>query len=328
MMDPTDDPLPPIDGDDTELDYVQRESFRSTWGLPLVIALMGLGAGYLFHMVRTGPVYIKDTVTIKEQLSEEEMELLCSDTVTDERDALRSAQAMVEDLEAQLGNREVEVAKLKTQAKKDEDGAVVARKKWRAMEAEIVELKTRLAQAEEERDEALEELQETVVALTIQIRATSKAKNEARRYKDLNTKHSWDSFLANAKIAICGELWVSGRGRQRRCNAAVDEALGPEIKRKFATCVDSYQSTPLFLRVESSDLPAFAERVPKNRFTKNKWYIQFCDPTLPEGTRQKLENFEPEPKEEDAKKARSDDAPSWDDLDDILNDEAIDDLPD
>ena len=194
--------------------------------------------------------------------------------------------------------------------------------------AEIVELKTRLAQAEEERDEALEELQETVVALNIQIRETRKAKDEARRYKDLNTKHSWDSFLANAKIAVCGELWVSGRGRQRRCNEAVDEALGPEIKRKFGTCVDSYQSTPLFLRVESQDLPAFAERVPKNRFTKNKWYIQFCDPTLPEGTRQKLESFTVEPADENDDEEIEINAPSWDDLDDILDDDEIDDLPD
>ena len=223
MMDPTDDPLEPFDGDDTEYAEDPSESFQSTWGLPLIIALLGIGAGFMLHMVTAKAEIITDTVLIKEQLTEEEMELLCSDTFVDERDALRSAQSKVEDLEAQLGSREEEVEKLKNQAKQNAAGAAAAQKKWKAMEAEIVELKTRLAQAEEERDEALEELQETVVALNIQIRETRKAKDEARRYKDLNTKHSWDSFLANAKIAVCGELWVSGRGRQRRCNEAVDD---------------------------------------------------------------------------------------------------------
>jgi len=199
---------------------------------------------------------------------------------------------------------------------------------WEAMEAELETLKTQLAQAEAERDQALEDLQATVVALNEQIRETTKAKNEAARYKDLNTKHSWDSFLANAKIAVCGELWVSGRGRQRRCNEAVEEALGPDIKRQFEQCVDSYQSTPLFLRAETDTLPAFATAVPSNRFTRNRWYIQFCDPTLPEGTQQDLESFQPAAEGgTNAPAPNADDAPSWDDLDDIFEDD-LDDLPD
>lgn len=325
-MDPIDDPLEPLDTEEIDLDLEPAYKSGNTWGLPLLIAALGMAAGYMVHMVTAEPEFITDTVTIKEKLSEDELALLCTDEVADERDALRDAQAMVEDLETQLGSRKTEIAKLKAQAKKSDAGAAVAQNKWKAMEAEIVVLKTRLAQAEEERDEALEELQETVVALNQQIKETRKAKNEARRYKDLNTKHSWESFVANSKIAICGELWVSGRGRQRRCNEAVQKAMSPEIKSRFGTCVDSYQSTPLFLRVTGDELPAFAERLPKNRFTKNKWYIQFCDPTLPEGTRQKLEQFEVKEDSESPKKKEN--APSWDDLDDLLDDDELNDLPD
>jgi hypothetical protein len=329
MMDPIDDPLEPSDTEEIDLDLEPSYKSGNTWGLPLLIALLGMAAGYMVHMVTVEPEFITDTVTIKEKLTEDELALLCTDEVSDERDALADAQAMVEDLESQLGSRENEVEKLKAQAKKNHAGAAAAQKKWKAMEAEIATLKTRLTQAEEERDEALEELQETVVALNKQIKETRKAKNEARRYKDLNTKHSWESFVANAKIAICGELWVSGRRRQKRCNEAVQEAMSPEIKRKFSTCVDSYQSTPLFLRKESDSLPAFAEPLDQNRFTKNKWYIQFCDPTLPEGTRQKMERFEVEAGKEGAEKPqKKENAPSWDDLDDMLDDEELNDLPD
>ena len=262
------------------------------------------------------------------ELTAEELELLCADEIDDERDALQDAQTRVEDLESQLAARESQVAELKAKARRNEEGAAAARQKWQAMEAELETLKTQLAQAEAERDQALEDLQATVVALNEQIRETTKAKNEAARYKDLNTKHSWDSFLANAKIAVCGELWVSGRGRQRRCNEAVEEALGPDIKRQFEQCVDSYQSTPLFLRAETDTLPAFATAVPSNRFTRNRWYIQFCDPTLPEGTQQDLESFQPAAEGgTNAPAPNADDAPSWDDLDDIFEDD-LDDLPD
>jgi hypothetical protein len=329
MMDPIDTP-PESDIEETEVEFEDPNSFKTTWGMPLMISLLGLAAGYMLHMVTVQPEFITDTVTIKEQLTQEELALLCTDEVTDERDALRDAQAIVADLESQLGSREDEIAKLKKAAKKDKAGAAAAQKKWRAMESEIVELKTRLAQAEEERDEALQDLQETVVALNQQIKETRKAKDEARRYKDLNTKHSWESFVANAKIAICGELWVSGRGRQRRCNEAVEVALTPDIKSRFSTCVDSYQATPLFLRKETNDLPLFAVSLPKNRFTKNKWYIQFCDPTLPEGTNQKLERFETEKQKDDTseKAEKNVSAPSWDDLDDLLDDDELDNLPD
>jgi chromosome segregation ATPase len=326
MTDPI-TPPPESNNEDTDVEFLDPSNFKSTWGLPLMISILGMAAGYMLHMVTAQPEIITDTVIIKQELTQDQLALLCTDEVADERDALRDAQAIVADLESQLGNYEEEVQKLKSAAKKGKAGAVAAQKKWRAMESEIVELKTRLAQAEEERDVALEELQETVVALNQQIKETRKAKNEVRRYKDLNTKHSWESFVANAKIAICGELWVSGRGRQRRCNEAVQEALTPEIKTRFATCVDSYQSTPLFLRKETDDLPSFTVSLPKNRFTKNKWYIQFCDPTLPEGTRQKLKAIEAE-KSNDDKVKKKVDGPSWDDLDDLLDDDELDNLPD
>lgn len=336
-MEPTDDLNDPTEEVEVHAEYeddlLDTPTTQSAWMMPVLIALLGVGAGFMSHMLIAEPQMPSGTeiVTVKEELTQEELDLLCSDEVVDERDALRDAQTRVEDLESQLASRESEVNDLKAKARRNEAGAAAARERWQAMEAELVELQTRLAQAEEERDQALEDLQATVVALNDQIRETRKAKNEAARYKDLNTKHSWDSFLANAKIAVCGELWVSGRGRQKRCNEAVDEALGAKIKAQFETCVDSYQSTPLFLRNEADTLPAFATPVPKNRFTKDRWYIQFCDPTLPEGTEQDLESFQPREGSSGAENAPApepaEDAPSWDDLDDMFDDD-LSDLPD
>ena len=331
-MEPTDDPTEEVEvqaeyEDDFDDGLPPRDN--SQWLMPVVIALLGVGAGYMAHMLTAEPKILSVTeyVEKKEELTAEELELLCADEVDDERSALQEAQTRVEDLESQLASRESQVAELKAKARRNEEGAAAARQKWQAMEAELETLKTQLAQAEAERDQALEDLQATVVALNQQIRETQKAKNEAARYKDLNTKHSWDSFLANAKIAVCGELWVSGRGRQKRCNEAVEQALDADIKKQFENCVDTYQSTPLFLRSEADTLPAFATPVPSNRFTRNRWYIQFCDPTLPEGTEQDLESFQPAEEGAQGTPASNADAPSWDDLDDMFDDD-LGDLPD
>ncbi|MEC7241028.1 MAG: hypothetical protein VXW32_07285 [Myxococcota bacterium] len=333
-MEPTDDPTEEVEVEvqaeyEDDFDDGLPGSEGAQWMMPVLIALLGVGAGYMAHMLTAEPEILSVTEYVEkmEELTAEEIELLCADEVDTERSALQEAQTRVEDLESQLASREAQVADLKAKARRNQEGAAAARERWQTMEAELAELKTQLAQAEAERDQALEDLQATVVALNQQIRETQKAKNEAARYKDLNTKHSWDSFLANAKIAVCGELWVSGRGRQKRCNEAVEEALGPDIKQQFENCVDTYQSTPLFLRSEADTLPAFATPVPSNRFTRNRWYIQFCDPTLPEGTEQDLESFQPAEEGTTRETMTNEEAPSWDDLDDIF-DEDLDDLPD
>jgi len=334
MVDPTDGPSN-SDGDDyNDIEFENPDGFFSTWGIPLVIALLGIGAGYMVNDVmnedaRTVVTITADNVeTVKDNFTEDELALLSADGVNAERDKLKKKQAEVDDLKAQLATKTQALETLEKKNKKRSKNAKKASEERKAMEAEIEELKARLMTVETERDDALQELEQTVRELNVQIRETKKAKREAARYKDLNTMNSWESFSANAKIAVCGELWVSGKRRNKRCHDSVTDILGPDIKRKFEACVDTYQSTPLFLRVKNKNLPGHAMRIPKNNFTKNKWYIQFCDPSLPEGVPQNLGKVSNTPGSNEDSKSSYPEENSWDDLDDLPDDADLDDLPD
>jgi len=337
MVDPTDDPLH-SDGDDyNDIEFESPEGFFATWGIPLVIAILGIGAGYMVHDVvnpddaRTVVTIEEENVeTVKEDFTAEELALLCAEDVNAERDQLKNKQAEVNDLKAQLASKTKALDALEAKNKKRSKGAAKARAEREAMEEEIANLQLRLETAETERDDALKELEQTVRELNVQIRETKKAKREAARYKDRNTMNSWESFSANAKIAVCGELWVSGKRRNKRCHDSVTDILGPDVKRKFEACVDTYQSTPLFLRIANKNLPSHAMRIPKNSFTKNRWYIQFCDPSLPEGVPQNLGKVSNTPEMPNGSNSKSSypEENSWDDLDDLPDDADLNDLPD
>ena len=60
--------------------------------------------------------------------------------------------------------------------------------------------------------------------------------------------------------------------------------LQKDVRDRFVECVNTYQSTPLLVQGEKDvTLPPYAEWLNQDdRFTKKGWYIQFCDPTLPE----------------------------------------------
>ena len=149
------------------------------------------------------------------------------------------------------------------------------------MEAEIEDLKIRLEEAETERDQLLNELKLTVLALDEQIVKTEQAKEVARVYKRKSVENLWAAFSAEAKLKICDR---GSKRRHLKCHDAVDTALNVLVQDRFQECVNTFQATPLLLQAEKDeDLPMFAETLDdENRFLKKGWYIQYCDPTLPE----------------------------------------------
>ena len=90
-----------------------------------------------------------------------------------------------------------------------------------------------------------------------------------------------DSFNAEAKVAICDR---GSRRRHDKCHEAVETALTAEMQSKFLSCVDSYQFTPMLRQLErKQEVPSNAMKLSDDdRFTDKGWYIQYCDPTLPE----------------------------------------------
>lgn len=251
-------------------------------------ALVGAGIGYSLHAMLADPVEMlaAEPLVIKQELTPEEIMAFCQDEVDTERTKLWDAQDEVEDLAAELEAKRAELETMKAEKVVDEQKAAVAAKKWKEMEAEIERLETALETAETERDEALQELKVTVKALEGQIKETEKQRVRAEHFRDESHKNLWTSFKNETKVEICD------RGTQRRhgkCHDTIDALLEARIKDRFMTCVEDNQATPMLLQAEDKDtrLPDFADWLDpakENRDTKKLWYVQFCDPTLPEAS--------------------------------------------
>ena len=249
-------------------------------------ALVGAGIGYSLHAMLADPVEMMaaEPLIIKQELTPEEIMAFCEEEVDAERTKLWDAQDEVEDLEAELEAKRAELANMKAEKEENAEKAKIAAKKWKEMEAEIERLEDALVVAETQRDEALQELKVTVAALEVQIKETETQRQRAEHFRDESHKNLWTSFKNESKVEICD------RGSQRRhekCHATIDSLLESRVKAKFMECVDENQATPLLHQASDKDfaLPSFAEWLDpnkENRDTKKLWYVQFCDPTLPE----------------------------------------------
>ena len=249
-------------------------------------ALVGAGIGYSLHAMMADPIEMmaSEPLIIKQELTPEEIMAFCEDEVDAERTKLWDAQDDVEDLEAELEAKRTELENMKAVNEENAEKAAIAAKKWKEMEAEIERLEGALEVAEVQRDEALEELKVTVKALEVQIKETEIQRVRAEHFRDESHKNLWTSFKNETKVEICD------RGSQRRhgkCHDSINLLLETNIKNQFMECVDGNMATPLLLQADDKDakLPSFSAWLDpdkENRDTKKRWYVQFCDPTLPE----------------------------------------------
>ena len=259
------------------------ETLMKALPIGLGALVVGSGMGYGLHALLADPVevIVSEPQIVKQELTDEELLAFCDDQVAPERTRAHDAQEKVVDLQAQLDAREAELKQMKAQGEKDQARRDAAAKKWKEMEAEIETLKGELEVAVAERDAALVELKETVVALEKQVKATEHQRQRAERFRDESHQNLWTTFLAESKVSICG--WGTP-GRLDKCQEAVELALIGQVKDRFMECVDNQAATPILRKAErKDDLPQFAvELSDDSRFTKRGWYIQYCDPTLPE----------------------------------------------
>ncbi len=272
---------------DDDLEPSGGGSRRISLSIPAVIAALGFGLlggvvlGYAVKAFTTEPVVvIPPAQVIKEGLSAEDMALLCVDQVEPETEKARKAQQRVMDLEKELTEKEAALAAEMAQDQKDEVKRKAAAKKWKAMEADIANLRVQLASAERQRDEIKVKLERTVRDLRVQIKETKKYQEAAKEYKGESEENLWAAFNANAKVEICDR---GTRKRHEKCHEAVDTAIAGYHGR-FKECVGDFQAVPVLKQLAKKEpQPEFSEKLPEdNKFTRSDWVIIFCDPSLPQ----------------------------------------------
>ncbi|MCA9494339.1 MAG: hypothetical protein KC621_30645, partial [Myxococcales bacterium] len=74
------------------------------------------------------------------------------------------------------------------------------------------------------------------------------------------------------------------RKKMGNCREAVLASLSTDTRQsKFAHCIRSGQAQPVVHeRQGNGDLPDFSEMLNEEEKLVKGWYVEFCDPTLPE----------------------------------------------
>ena len=193
------------------------------WFIP-VVGIVGLalggGLGYLATTTFQEPQeVITETQTVQAELTDEDLQKLCSGLTEAEKRNVLEVQSEVQNLQEQIADREAELERLKASMEKDKANQAAARKKWKEIEEQIANLQIQLAVVEQERDDLKVELQETLVELKKQVKQTQKFKAKAKKYKAQSTKNLWSAFQAQAKVKGCDR---GSRKRHEKCHEAFD----------------------------------------------------------------------------------------------------------
>ncbi|MEZ4318276.1 MAG: hypothetical protein R3F61_12270 [Myxococcota bacterium] len=146
---------------------------------------------------------------------------------------------------------------------------------------QLASVTRQLSQAEDDKRQLQEalvvtstRLRETESKLAYQAGKTEEAKQDAMSQK-------WWRFIADSQLEICEK---GSRNKMGRCREAVQSYLKTTpIRNKFVHCVRSEQATPAVAYLDNEDtMPRFAQFIDQDNKIVRDWYVQLCDPTLPE----------------------------------------------
>jgi hypothetical protein len=183
----------------------------------------------------------------------------------------------VTDLETQVSAKQDEIKVLELKAKKSAGKSAALKKELEAKMAELESLQAEL-------QTALAEKAQLEQDLVVSREETRVAREETVVAQGQTVDARWDGFVAEAVVAICEK---GNRNKLARCKEEVRAAFTNQRAARFKQCVGGGQAPSRLVRVDDKvkdpELPRWSEWVSEtSTFTKEKWYITFCDPTLPE----------------------------------------------
>lgn len=174
-------------------------------------------------------------------------------------------------------------AELNARAEELERQAASLRNELEMARNQLATVTRQLSEAQEEKrvlQEALvktsTELAVTKQELVVQVDKTKAAESDAMQQK-------WWRFLGEAQLSVCEK---GNRKKLGRCREKVQELLNDRQTRgKVLHCIRSKQATPTVRELaKNTNLPRYAMFLDEDDKITRDWYIQLCDPTLPEAS--------------------------------------------
>ncbi len=220
-------------------------------------------------------------VEVQRAPTADELEGACQPAVAAVQDELGTAQNKVAALERDQADKVRQVHELEAKIARGAEAGQSLRAELAKVKAELVETQAQLRIATEEKEKLLVELtqtQEQLEKTEQELVVTKEQRDDAREDALFNR---WQDFLHGSQLEICEK---GSRKKLGNCREDVMAALGGDARRdRFAHCIRSGQAQPMVRElVKDATLPQFAEMMNEDQKTVKGWYVDFCDPTLPE----------------------------------------------
>jgi hypothetical protein len=252
--------------------------------LPIVTSVVALAVGTLFGGL---VIWLLKPSTIEEvlvprNLTADELAAECAPLILEKTTELEAAEDKVSSLKSQVSDKEEKVAELEQEMKSRAVRGRALVMELEKAKSELRDVQEQLQVAQEEKNQLIEELKETVITL-------EKTEVKLVKQKEL-TNYAKEDALANKYQRFIGEsqLEVCEKGNRKKlgaCREAVTALMeAPSVRDRFAHCLRSGQASPSVAEAEKRqvDLPMFSEWMNQEDKIVKGWYINFCDPTLPE----------------------------------------------
>jgi small-conductance mechanosensitive channel len=239
--------------------------------------LAGFGAAWVLK----GDTLVE--VPVARAPTDAELEAACAPEVEPVQDELSQAQTRVAQLERESAEKEAKVNELEARIARGAEAGKALRAELAQVKAELAETQEALRVAEEEKEVLLAELTETKEVLAATEEALVVARDERDEAREDALYNRWTDFLKDSQLEICDK---GNRKKLGNCREAVMETLAVDARRDaFAHCIRSGQAQPLVRElVKDAELPQFAQMIDEDTKQVKGWYVEMCDPTLPERT--------------------------------------------
>ena len=197
------------------------------------------------------------------------------------QDELSQAQNKVSDLERTVATQERQVNELEEQIQRGAVAGKALRAELAAVKAQLAETEQALTVALQEKEEVLEQLKKTTEQLEqteVKLAEVTVQRDDAREDAMYNR---WQDFVKGAQLEICDR---GGRKKLGNCREVVAATVrSTENEARFAHCLRSGQAQPTVRELDKgTELPTFSSMIDEEQKQTKGWYVEFCDPTLPE----------------------------------------------
>jgi len=263
---------------------VDSRRFTQPSALPIVIGLGALALGFLAGGAAgwwSKPATPGGTteVSVPRELSEAEKEAIWKPKVAEATANLEAAHTDIAMLEDQVRDKETQVKALQDELarrKASGSGTTELRKQLDAARADLADVQQKLEVALADKDRLTSELATATAAL-------DDAQRQTRTAVQQTLDERWAGFVRQAELDVCEK---GGKNKVANCRDLVQRSLTADVKAGYLHCVKAGQEPPalrLASRKEES-LPQYSTWLGESDRATKLWYVELCDPTLPEAT--------------------------------------------